>query len=298
MKPLASVVCLLLMLQGSEMNAQDYGGQYAVEGPDGGMSMTLQSNPDGTISGQLVYGSYTYVVSGLIAQGGISGTVSGSDGTMAFGAALQNDQLVFQLYGVNAYGQPDYSTAQTLAFSRVETEDSPHSLSESPTGVRKVRINGIDLSTDDIQALEKRYKTTLPEGRFWYDKISGAWGIENGPTIGFVMSGLEVSGPMPPNISGTGTNIFINGREIHPQDQLALHALLGVTYPGRYWLDASGNLGIEGGAVLVNLAAAANQQSASKSGLTSGMGGTVGVDGSGGVLFYNKSGSGYQTYSN
>ena len=113
-----------------------------------------------------------------------------------------------------------------------------------------------------------------------------------------MVTGLELPGPMPADISGTGTGIFINGREIHSADQMALYRLLGVTYQGRYLLDAQGNLTTEQGQFLVNLAAAAQSAGGQKGGLTSGAGGTVGVDGSGGVLFYTPSGSGYKSWNN
>ncbi len=115
-----------------------------------------------------------------------------------------------------------------------------------------------------------------------------------------MMPGLDLPGPMPVNISGGGTNIFINGREIHPWDQLAIYQLLGDTYPGRYQLDAQGNLSVEGGAFLVNLVQASQRSSGGgQGGLTSGSGGTVGVDGSGGVLFFTPNASGgYDAYNN
>ena len=49
--------------------------------------------------------------------------------------------------------------------------------------------------------------------------------------------------------------MYVNGRELHPQDVLALASAMPV-WPGRYWLDDRGNFGWEGGAAIGNLAAA------------------------------------------
>ncbi|MDX1390516.1 MAG: hypothetical protein R3344_15110, partial [Acidobacteriota bacterium] len=79
--------------------------------------------------------------------------------------------------------------------------------------------------------------------------------------------------------------IFINGREIHVQDQAALQQIFGVTYTGRYWLDAQGNLGIEGGGIIANLHAAMQATAGRQYGSVTGAGGTAAVDGQGGAMF-------------
>ena len=80
---------------------------------------------------------------------------------------------------------------------------------------------------------------------------------------------------MPVNISGGGTGIYINGREIHPLDQQALYQLFGVTYQGNFWMDALGNLGYVGGPAIANvLQASQAAQGGSSSGGGSG-GGSV-----------------------
>ena len=157
-----------------------------------------------------------------------------------------------------------------------------------------VFVNRDELSAERLELVSSRYGVRIPPGRYWYDSVCGAWGIEGGPTLGFTAAGLELAGPLPADISGRGTGIFINGREIHFQDQAALIAMLGVTYPGRYRLDAAGNLATEGGAFLVNLVQVgqAAQRAPGAGGLYSGVGGTVGTDGSGGVLFYTPNASG------
>ena len=50
---------------------------------------------------------------------------------------------------------------------------------------------------------------------------------------------------------GTVTGVFVNGRELHPIDVQGLSTVLPVKR-GRYWWDAAGNVGVEGGPALFN----------------------------------------------
>lgn len=94
-------------------------------------------------------------------------------------------------------------------------------------------------------------------GRYWYDHLTGAFGGEGGPTLGLVSASLDLPGPLHADASGGGdgrlSGVFINGRELHPQDVAGLVAVLGTVVPGRYWVDARGNFGYEGGQLLGNL---------------------------------------------
>ena len=161
---------------------------------------------------------------------------------------------------------------------------------------RNVYINAVKLEEEKLKALEEAYGTTIENGRYWYDRLCGAWGVEDGPTAGFIMAGLDLPGPMPADISGGGTGIFINGREIHPLDKQGLQQLFGVTYTGHYWLDAQGNLGVEGGPVLVNIVYAilAAQRALQGGSVTHGYGSGGGARGtlSGSGMYSGRSASG------
>ncbi|MEO1632929.1 MAG: hypothetical protein AAFU38_19330, partial [Bacteroidota bacterium] len=50
---------------------------------------------------------------------------------------------------------------------------------------RVIAINGQPIPTATLQALEAQAQTRIPEGRYFYDALSGAWGHENGPVAGF-----------------------------------------------------------------------------------------------------------------
>ena len=128
------------------------------------------------------------------------------------------------------------------------------------TANRRVIVNDVRLSDQVLNALETQYRVRVQEGAYWYDPACGAWGFDGGPTQGFIPAGLQLGGPLQPDASGGATRVFINGRQLPMQDVVALRQLVGTTIPGRYWLDAQGNVGVEGGPAFMNLVALARQQ--------------------------------------
>jgi len=123
-------------------------------------------------------------------------------------------------------------------------------------------INGVRLSPEKVQAIQKQYGLRMANGDYWYDRRSGAWGYVGGPAVGQVHPFLELGGALKASASNGHTGVFINGRELHILDVRALQQIT-VVMPGRYWCDARGNLGFEGGPALINLyalAAAAQQR--------------------------------------
>lgn len=134
-------------------------------------------------------------------------------------------------------------------------------LSGASALAQDVYVNGQVVSADEIRALQELMgvpeAAPIPAGRYWYDPASGLWGMEGGPTVGQIFPGLELGGELRADASGGGTMVFINGRELHPQEVMYLQQLFGVVYPGRYWLDWQGNGGYEGGPAIFNLVIAA-----------------------------------------
>lgn len=123
---------------------------------------------------------------------------------------------------------------------------------------RSVIINSVRLSDATVQQLERQYQVPIRDGDYWYDRTSGMWGMRGGPTAGFIVAGLSVGGQLRPDASDGRTGVFINGRQLHQYDVMALMRL-GPVYQGRYWMDGSGNIGVEGGPALLNLWAVARQ---------------------------------------
>src|SRR5262249_58535003 len=117
---------------------------------------------------------------------------------------------------------------------------------------RHVVINRTCLSDAKIYALERNFQVRIPDGNYWYDRVSGAWGVEDGPTAGFILPNLDLGGPLRADASGGRTGVFVNGRELPILDVQALQRITPV-YKGRFWLNALGYGGYEGGPAFFNL---------------------------------------------
>jgi hypothetical protein len=142
--------------------------------------------------------------------------------------------------------------------------DKPTHLGDASTGT-KVIINGITIPKDKITSLEHTYGVPIQPGRYWYDKISGLWGVEGGPLMGQILPDLDLGGPLKVKASNGNTGVFINGRELPMQEVMFLQQL-GPVLPGRYWLNARGIGGFEGGPPQFDLGAAIAAQNKKKGG--------------------------------
>lgn len=121
-----------------------------------------------------------------------------------------------------------------------------------------VIINGRRLSDQDVETLTRTFRVQVRDGHYWYDRMTGAWGLQGGPTAGFIMAGLSLGGPLREDASHGDTGVFINGRQLHRVDVARLMQI-GPVYRGRYWMDAQGNIGLEGQPAILNLWVAAAQ---------------------------------------
>ncbi len=144
------------------------------------------------------------------------------------------------------------------------------------TTARRLTFNGVPANQNDLatlDALERQWGSRLPDGDYWYDPISGAAGYWGGPMIATIQAGLQLGGQLPANASGGGngtlTGVFINSRELHPQDVIQLQALVGEVPMGRWWVDGQGNFGAEGGAMMGNLFALSQQRGGGNGGASS-----------------------------
>lgn len=124
---------------------------------------------------------------------------------------------------------------------------------------RNVVVNRVRLTAQQVTGFEARWSVRVQDGRYWYDRSSGAWGLDGGPTAGWILAGLELGGPLPADASRGSSGVFINGRELPEADVTALLRITPV-YQGRWWVDAQGSFGAEGGPALGNLWAMARQR--------------------------------------
>lgn len=129
---------------------------------------------------------------------------------------------------------------------------------------RAITFNGTALSprgSAQLRTLEAHYRTRLPDGAYWYDRRSGAFGRWGGPTAGFIAPNLSLGGRLPARASGSRLNVYINGRAIHPVEYQWFTTLFGrAPIPGRYWLDHQGNIGKLGVPGSINLVAMMRQR--------------------------------------
>jgi hypothetical protein len=146
------------------------------------------------------------------------------------------------------------------AQSQSQSHSSPGAQSP-PT--RQVFVNGKQLRDDQVNFLEQKYRSSLPNGHYWYDRMCGAWGIIGGPVLCTLEPNHDIGGPLQPGASLGNTGVFINGRELHYLEIALLQRVVPMIITGRWWLDAYGNVGCEGGPMLGNLWAFAQSQGSS-----------------------------------
>jgi hypothetical protein len=139
---------------------------------------------------------------------------------------------------------------------------------------RSITINGAQLTQARAQTLarlEAQAHGSLPDGAYWYDKVNGAAGAWGQPGAALLQAGLDLGPPLPSNASNGTSGVYINNRQLQSVEVQFLSALVGVQWqPGRYFIDAQGNAGLEGGGVLVNLVQAAQQRQAAAGGGNNG----------------------------
>lgn len=122
-----------------------------------------------------------------------------------------------------------------------------------------ITVNGVALDQDIIDALAS-YGVQLGQGDFWYNPESGLWGFWGGPALGQLYPGLQLGGALAWDASGGQTNVFVNGRALHPSEVQYLQGLYGFVVPGRYTFTATGDVSLEGGFFLFNVNASRYSQ--------------------------------------
>jgi hypothetical protein len=148
--------------------------------------------------------------------------------------------------------------AAVLVGRAVNLTASPKPQTGRAAPTQAVIVNGAAVSGQQIRALEATYRVRILAGRYWYDKMTGAWGYEGGPAIGLILAGLHLGGPLASNASNGNTGVFINGRQLHILDVRALMQIVAVQR-GRYWMDGFGNFGYERSRLILgNIVALAN----------------------------------------
>ena len=122
----------------------------------------------------------------------------------------------------------------------------------SDGSVQKVLFNGFQLDSEQLLELGRITGKQFSDGAYWYDEVSGAWGVEGKGPFGKLPAGLKLGGILREDASAGTTGVFINGRQLGLWELVRLR--IAWAFPaGRYYMDAEGNFGKEGGPVIGNL---------------------------------------------
>jgi hypothetical protein len=230
--------------------------------------------------------------------GALVGGIKVDDENVPFRATLDGTTLTFAMEGeshtLTREGDPRAPAAgkspRSGKAAGPATGKTPAAATARPAPAQSIRINRVAITVDQVRKIEREYRMRFPAGDYWYDKISGGWGVEGGPTLGFTLPGLNLGGKLRANASRGDTGVFINGRELPMQDVVGLQQLSVPVTRGRWWIDSKGNAGVEG-----NPVPACNifQFSRGKGGSyqRSTAGGYIGGDGNTSYFFDPKSGS-------
>ncbi len=212
-----------------------------------------------------------------------------SQNQTAAGTLASELEKLARLHASGALSDQEFQQAKQRLLEQSAPPSPAHTL---PNSSRPVIINGVRLSDDQLHQLEQRFNLRIADGAYWYDQVSGAWGMQGGPTVGFTQPHLELGGTLQRDASNGNTGVIINGRELHQQDVMALRQLTPYVIPGRYWVDARGIGGYEGGPPIFDLQALARAAGGGRGGAWSYTsphgGGTVGGDRQGFSYFIDK----------
>ena len=143
-----------------------------------------------------------------------------------------------------------YLVAVTLTLACTPSQ-AYHEMAGGP-----IVVNGEELDSQTGSQLIQAYGV-IPAGNNWYDPLSGLWGASGGPSSGQIYPGLTLGGALRADASGGSTEVFINGRALHPSEVVYLQQVYGSVMPGRYWMNAQLIGGFEGGPAIFNLGVAA-----------------------------------------
>ena len=85
-----------------------------------------------------------------------------------------------------------------------------------------VFINQLPVPADRLGRLRRYFRLRIPDGNWWYDPRSGAFGRRGGPTLAFLLAALALGGPVAADACPGEGALFINNRALHPADVRAL----------------------------------------------------------------------------
>ena len=310
----ATLAVLLASLSALADDRQFLGDFHAFSEDDGLITLTLTQTDGGDVSGNLSFDGYPASITARITGSELVGVLNESDGESyrfrgrrdgtTFHLAFEDgDDLTLTAGKANPAllrraseqqgawatgdGQTSQGSAETQGYPVPGQYGQPTVSAGQQVGMS---INGQRLTQQQIMQLAN-FGIQAQPGSYWYDPMSGAWGVWGQPTAGFVAPGIPVA-PLPAQASNGNTGIFVNARNIPISEAMYLQQLAGAPImPGQYWLDARGNAGAVGQPAQINFLQRAQATRGQFQWNRSGSSGWHDSDsGSGGVWIQNPSG--------
>ncbi len=242
--------------------AQDFSGTYVSETQTGNILLKLEKNATGIYSGSLSGNNDEFHLNGKLEDSNLIGTVGEEDSHIVFLAELSQNILTLTMAERDSWGNINPATAQIVQFQRSDE------ITKQKTNTQKdIVINNIVLNETKVQEIISTYGVEPLPGRYWYDKVSGLYGVEGYDAYGYMYAGHDF-GELSRNASNGNSGVIINGRDLSATEWAVWSYILGYyIQTGAYWFDDKGNAGYEGYDVpLVNLFTAAQQNAYSGQG--------------------------------
>ena len=257
---------ILLMTNASK--AQDFSGSFYMPTDVGDAILVFEKENEQVYTGTLSNAGYEVDLEGSVVNGILEGSVDDGSEALIFQAQLQQHTLVLKFTEVDFSGNPVPGATQVLVFEQLQQKGAGEVFADTGNGKSgNIIINEVVLTASQKIELEALYGVAPLPGDYWYDSISGLYGVVGYQAFGFMYPGHEF-GPLPRDVSQGNTSVIVNGRELPQLEWLIWSYMLG--YPiqvGSYWLDEKGNAGYEGNPQpLVNLYSAAQQNAYSGQG--------------------------------
>ena len=240
--------------------ADDFSGKYVFKNDNSEVTLTLKSDGKGGYRGSLKGSGNAFNLQGVVQNGQLMGSVGEDEDNIVFQAELRGDDLMMIMVETDDDKNLLPETAQTLIFQRRAEVKQSAAPKNTPADKNKVIINSVVLTEQQVTEIEKKYGIKPRPGKYWYDSVSGLYGVAGYPAYGFMFAGHNF-GKLDHNASNGSTGVVVNGRQL-PQSEWAVWSyMLGYwIQPGAYWLDHNGNACYQGNPIaLVNLFVAAQQ---------------------------------------
>jgi hypothetical protein len=172
---LAVLIMTLWPLAGDAYAAESFTGTYTANGQNGPITLSLAHKANGRVTGTLSGGAGTLTVHATVQEGDLVGTASNGTTKVYLEAELEGTQLHVILAEMSANGQPDYTRATEVSFTRGGI--APAAPESKPSAKRHTDRPGAAGPSAGSGSTQDKQLTQLLLGSAWcsftYNKITG-----------------------------------------------------------------------------------------------------------------------------